>query len=49
MKYGYNIFCQEYIYIQYIADFIIYMVVLSRNRDIIKLIVGLLDGEELCP
>lgn len=29
----------KYIYIQYIAKFIIYMVVLSRNRDILKIIV----------
>lgn len=39
MKCGYNIFFPQNVYTQYIAYFIIYMVVLSRNRDIIKMIV----------
>lgn len=39
----YNIFFDKYIYTQYIAEFIIYMVVLSRKRDIIKLIVEFIE------
>lgn len=43
MKYGYNIFFPRNLYTQYIAYFIIYMVVLSRNRDIMKSIAKFIE------